>query len=407
MGTETKRMSKEELENLISGIVKNNVESAIGDAVKPLQDKQTAWLEEIKSKLSRKPDPENDQGLGVARAVRMLAMSKGDVDKAVKYAKKAQEKVWRDDIGESVERALMAGELDSGGFMLQPEFVQGMIPFLYARSVVRRAGPQVLPMNSGSLVLPKHTGSVTASYVGESEVISKTEPTGGQIVMTAKKLAAIVPMSNDLLRYDAGNQADVWVRNDLVRRIAVREDKAFLRDDGTEHKPKGMRYWVASGNVTNSNGTSATNIEDDIKTLINSLESNNVELQDSAFFMAPRSKNHLVNLRDANGNLIYPTMREAQPTLFGRPVFVTTNIPTNLGGGTESEVYLVNMMDAIIGESGGLEIEVDRSASYTSGGSLVSAFERDETLMRVIERHDFAMGHEESVAVIDQITWGA
>ena len=405
--TQKKTMTREDLLEMISGVVQETVPSAIEAAVNPLREQQTQWMEQIRSAAGRKPTPENDSGLGVARCLRALAVGKGDVERALKFAKKAQDKAWKDDLGDSVIKALMAGELDSGGFMLEPEFVAGMIPFLYARSVVRRAGPQVLPMNNGSLVLPKHTGSVTATYVGESQVISKTEPTGGQLVMTAKKLAAIVPMSNDLLRYDAGNKADTWVRNDLVRRIAVREDQAFIRGDGTSSTPKGMRYWVASGNVTASAGTSAANIETDIKVLINSLESNNVELQDSAFFMAPRSKNHLVNLRDSNGNLIYPSMREANPTLFGRPVYVTTNIPTNLGGGTATEIYLVNMMDAIIAESGGLEIEVDSSASYTVNNALVSAFERDETLMRVIERHDFAMGHEVSVAVISGVTWGA
>jgi len=400
-------LSREEFTEMVRGVVSETVTSQIENAVAPLRESQTNWMEQIK-KVANKPDAKNDHGIGVARTIRMLAAAKGDAERAAKLAKKALDSVWKDELGEKVQKQLMAGEFDSGGFLIRPEFADGIIPFLYARAVVRRAGPRVLPLNNGTLTMPKHTGSVTASYVGESQVISKTEPTGGQIIMTAKKLAAIVPISNDLLRFDAGNQADVWVRDDLVRRIAVREDQAFLRDDGTEHKPKGMRYWVASGNITASVGTSATNIETDIKTLINNLEQNNVALEDTVFFMAPRSKNHLVNLRDGNGNLIYPSMREAQPTLFGRPVFVTTNIPVNLGaGGNETEVYLVNMMEVVIGEAAGLQIEVDSSASYTSGASLVSSFERDETLVRAIEMHDFAVMHEEAISIINQITWGA
>ncbi len=123
--------------------------------------------------------------------------------------------------------------------------------------------------------------------------------------------------------------------------------------------------------------------------------------------MHPRSKNHLINLRDANGNLIFPEIRTASPTLYGWPVFVTTNIPVNLGAGTETEVYFVDMMDAIIAESSGLEIVVDSSAAYLEAGSLVSAFTRDETLMRAISRHDFAMRHDVSVAVKNVLTWGA
>jgi HK97 family phage major capsid protein len=167
-----------------------------------------------------------------------------------------------------------------------------------------------------------------------------------------------------------------------------------------------LRYWAAAGNITASAGTSSANIETDVKVAINSLESNNVDILDAVWFMAPRSKNHLINLRDTNGNLIYPSMRSSNPTLFDRPVYTTNSIPTNLGG-TGSELYLVNMLDVIIGESGGLQIEVDSGASYTDGNSLVSAFEKDQTVVRAIELHDLAVTHEQSVAVINNITWGA
>ena len=81
----------------------------------------------------------------------------------------------------------------------------------------------------------------------------------------------------------------------------------------------------------------------------------------------------------------------------------------NLGGGSnETELYLVDMNDAIIGEASDLEIAVDGSASYIDTGStLISSFTRDETLVRAIARHDFAMRHEESVAIKNAITWGA
>jgi HK97 family phage major capsid protein len=48
--------------------------------------------------------------------------------------------------------------------------------------------------------VPKITGGSTAGYVGENANITKTQPTTGQITLTFKKLAALVPISNDLLR---------------------------------------------------------------------------------------------------------------------------------------------------------------------------------------------------------------
>ena len=68
--------------------------------------------------------------------------------------------------------------------------------------------------------------------------------------------------------------------------------------------------------------------------------------------MHPSRKNHLRNLRDGNGNLIFPATRGPSPTLYGWPVMVTTSIPSDLGGGAnESEIYFVDMIYVFIGEA--------------------------------------------------------
>tara|TARA_R100000306_G_C4249420_1_gene79677 strand:- start:228 stop:401 length:174 start_codon:yes stop_codon:yes gene_type:complete len=55
-----------------------------------------------------------------------------------------------------------------------------------------------------------------------------------------------------------------------------------------------------------------------------------------------------------------------------------------------------------------LIISFSQEASYKDGaGEWVSAFQRDQTLVRVIAKHDFGPRHVESVAVGVGITWGA
>lgn len=403
-----KGVTKDALVGLIRDAVNGSdvIKEAVDAAVNPLKEQQTTWMEQLQEANKRREHDgtQNTNGIGLARFVRAAAFGRGDVQRAQYFC----EKVWDDSLGSAVSKALEVGDLTAGGALVPPEYAAELVELLRPRSVVRAAGARVLPMNQGSLTLRKQTAGSTASYVGESTDITKTEPTTGQIVMTSKKLAAIVPISNDLLAFSNNPTADEFVRDDLVQHIATREDQAFIRDDGTLDTPKGLRYWAQAANITASNGTSATNIENDFKDLINDLEGNDVRMLRPVWFMAPRSKNHLVNLRDANGNLIYPEIRTTTPTLYGWPVFTTTNIPTNLGGGgNETEVYLVDMMDAIIAEATGLEIAVDSSASYVESGSLKSAFSRDETLIRAITRHDFAVRHAESVAVKNTLTWGA
>jgi HK97 family phage major capsid protein len=406
-----KTLTKDELKDMIRDVVQDQVV----EALEPLKKQQTNWMDQIqqaataaeKQKVRDTASP--NKGIGAARFVRALAFGQGDLEKAKFFAKKA----WNDDLGDKIadkldfNKVMQAGDFTAGGFMIPEDFIPEIIELLRAFSIVRAANPRILPMPTGSLTIRKQTATAGTSYVGESVAITSTEPAGGQIRLTAKKLAAIVPVSNELLSFTSGPNADEFIRDDLVASIATREDQAFLRDNGLSETPKGIRNWALAANILTSAGTTATNIETDFKVLINALENNDVRLLRPVWFMHPRSKNHLFNLRDANGNLIFPEIRGPSPMLYGWPVFVSTNIPRNLGAGTETEVYFVDMIDAIIGEASTLEIQVDSSASYLDGSTLVSAFARDETLVRAISRHDFAMRHEESVALISNVTWGA
>jgi HK97 family phage major capsid protein len=397
-------LTREDLTSLIREVVQESIQPAL-EQVKAPQQKWGAYIMQSDSEKNapRKPGPQ-EKGMAAARYVRALAASQGNPEKAVWWAQKAYD----DELGDTVTKALAAGDFTAGGFMVPEDMSNDIIDLLRPSVVVRAAGAPVVPMPRGTLTLPKQTGDITATYVGENQNITKTEPTGGQIIMSAKKLAAVVPISNDLLDFAPGTSADMFVRNSLVRRIAVREDAAFIRDDGTAGTPKGLRYWAQTANVNASAGTSAANIETDFKDLLQDLEGNNVPMTRPVWIMAPRSKNHLLTLRDANGNLIYPELRMGSPTIHTYPVFTTNSIPTNLGGASnETEVYLVDMDQVLIGESGGMEIEVSREASYVESGSLVSAFSRDQTVIRTIMRHDFAAQYAEAIAIKNAITWGA
>ena len=121
--------------------------------------------------------------------------------------------------------------------------------------------------------------------------------------------------------------------------------------------------------------------------------------------MHSRSKTHLATVRDGNGNLMFPEIRGPSPTLHQWPVMTTTNIPNNLGGGgNETEVYFV---DAILGEVDAIEVELSREAAYkTTGGSVVSSFQRDQSLVRAKLLHDLVVRHQEAIAIKTGVTWG-
>lgn len=401
MTTENK-IGKEELKSLILETVSEKIDASVEKSVAPFKEQTSDWMKKINA-TSRDKDviEKGTKGIGAGRIVRALAAGKGDPARAAKFAAKA----WNDDLGDMIVKSLQAQDFDQAGALIPPTLEAEVIEYLRARVVVRAAGGRNVPLTNGTATFRKQTGTISAAYVGESQDIGITQPAVGQITLTARKLAAIVPISNDLLLYDASPAADAFVRDDLVSSIAVKEDVTFLYGVGTSDTPKGIRYWANAANVTNSNGTTATQIEADFKDLLNSLQTNNVPMRTPVFFMNPKAKNTLANLRDANGNLIYPETRGANPTVYGFPIFTSTSIPTNTGNGSQTEIIFADMSEVLIGDASGLAISMDSAASYVESGSLVSAFSRDETLIRAIARHDLGVRHDLSIAVKAAVGW--
>ena len=260
----------------------------------------------------------------------------------------------------------------------------------------------MLPLN-GSTLLPRLVSGTSAGYVGENTNIPKSEPTFGQLRLTERKLAVLVPISNDLIR-TSSPRADTLVRDDIVQGMSVTEDANFIRGLGTGNGPKGLRYWAHAGNVLDTTGATSAQIESDLARMVGALEGNNVMMVNPVWLMSSRSKNALYVRRDDAGALTFPEVREGR--LWGHPIFTTNSIPTNLGGGgNESELYLADMADVVLADANAIAIDVSDTAAYHDGATLVSAYSQDQTVIRAIARHDLAVRHDRSVAVLTGITW--
>lgn len=382
-------------------IVKDVVEEHLHDLQPNPDSAFKSFGDTIRQLVTPQIAPEKaDKGLMFGRLIRSLCAGKGDSDRALAWAKKQ----W--DENDPVIKALAAGDSTAGGFIVPPGYSAEIIELLTPMSIVRASGAVSMPMENGTLQMPKLTGGSAASYVGENEDLTESQPTFGMVNMTAKKLAVLVPLSNDLIRFSRPN-ADAVARNDTLRAMRVKEDIQFIRGVGSEFSPKGIQRWVPSGNAITVNATvNLANVTTDLGKLVLALVGADVAMTSPGWMMAPRTWNYLMNLRDSNGNFAFrPEMQ--QGTLWGFPFRMTSQIPINLSvtGSNESEVYLVDFADVMIGEAASLVIDTSTEASYVSGGSLVSAFSRDQTLIRVIAQHDLGMRHDESAAYLTDVDW--
>lgn len=306
---------------------------------------------------------------------------------------------------DAVVKALEASSLTGGGALINEEVSSDFIDLLTPRAVVRSFGTPVLPMSSGTLTIPKLTAASTAYYIGESRDATKSQQAFGAKKLTSRKLAVLVPISNDLLRR-GGARVNTIVRNDALRSAALKEDVTFIRAQGTEFTPKGLRYLAAADNVVAAQGTpTLTTVTEDLGNLVLLLEEANVAFTNPGWIFAPRTKQYLMTVRDGNGNYAFRA-EMLTGKLWGYPYRTTTQVPRNLGSGSDSEVYLADFDDVAIGQTLAIEVAVSTEASYKDeNDELVSAFSLDQTVMRLLLEHDIALRHDASVAVLTEVTW--
>lgn len=423
MATMTQEQLTEHIKGIVLPLIKDvagkdvadAVQRQVEDALKPLKDKQ-AGVDDVLSKLQEaaanggtgKPAEikQREQGSSVGRLIRATAAS-------IMYARSGQyrspEQIleqWGDKdlsklMAETREKAMAAGSLADGGAFIPTQFSQDVIELLRPQSAVRKLGPNVIPMPVGSVRIPKITGGTTAYYQGENANATASALTTGNVNLTWKKLTALVPMSNDLLRYSSPS-IDSIARDDVVRAIAQRENQAFLRDNGTESAPRGMRYWAPAANIVNSAGTSLANMVTDLGAALLALMNANIPEGRWAWIISPRNWISLMTIQNANGFFVFRD-EMMRGTLWGLPFASTTQQP---GSSTTGEMTLVNMADAVIGESQSLIIDASQEAAYVdSSGTMTAAFAQDQTVIRAITEHDFAMRRAESVYVIANMSW--
>lgn len=342
------------------------------------------------------------RGIRLARCVRAFAARKGDLREAAKFALET----YSDPIA---ARALSASSAVGGGFLIAESLSQDMIEFLRPQAVVRSLNPVEVPLINGALNIPKMTAGTSASYIGENQNLPITGAQFGMVRMVAKKLAAVIPISNDLIRYQSLN-SDTIVRDDLAAAIAQREDLAFIRDQGSNYTPTGLRYQVAAANVVAANAL-VGNPTGDMQAVIKSLEGQKLALRRANItfrrfgrIMSPRTEYYLKNLLTVNGVYVFRQEME-NGKLLGDPYKVTTQIPENLVDGTQTEIYAADFADVLIGQVPTMVMEVSSDATYFDGAQLQSAFSLDQTVIKCIMEHDLGVRRQESLHVLTGVTW--
>ena len=335
-------------------------------------------------------EPAVEGSITAARYVKLLALHNGDM---VRVAQTSEKMYPQDERLNETVKALSATVPSEGGFMVPEALASELIMPLYNGLSVMKAGARRLPMPNGNLTVARMDTSASVGYIGENENAAKTQQVYGDVKLSAKKLAALIPVSNDLLR-SSSIAADMFIRDDLIQKMQEKMDYMALYGIGSAHSPAGLSGLLPSGQILGSSSTAFTNdlpIE-----LCGKLWGANVPMRQPYWLINGQTKAYIMNLKTTTGAYIYRDEMVRDNTINGIPFIVSNQVAWTDDTTDYVDIFLGDFSEFLIGEQMGLEIETSREAAYYDGSNTVSAWQRDQTLIRAISLHDFAVRHTAS-----------
>jgi HK97 family phage major capsid protein len=296
--------------------------------------------------------------------------------------------------------------------LLPVNYGRRLIELLRPASVITSLpGVRSLPLLNGNLTMPRQSAAATANYTAEMANIATSEPDTDSIVLSAKKLTAMVIASGEMLRR-SDPSADAMIRDDMIQVVGLKKDVTFLRNTANlTTTPKGLKYFAdqdtAAGVVVSNQTVNLANVTSDLGKVILKLRNVNTPFRNPVWILSPRSERFLMDLRDGNGNIAFPEMERGMLRQF--PYRVSTQVPDNLttDAVTEcSEIYFVDASEILIGDTPTYELQVSTEAAYHDGTNIQASFSQDAAVFRLITEHDLQLRHTRSVAMLSKVIWG-
>ena len=306
-------------------------------------------------------------------------------------------------LAETMLKALAEATPSAGGYLVPRELANEVLMLLRARSAVMRMNVTIVPVKKELAVAYLASGG-SASYVAENARIPVSEQTfGEEVLLRPKQLAALIPVSNRLLR-DASETPDVdrIIRLDLAEVLALRADLAFLRGTGSASEPVGIANLagLTPGPDLGMNGD--TPDYDVLKDTVAAMRAINAPFLNPGWIFHPRLLSTLEKMKDAEGRyladagLLSFDATGGGGTLLGFRFATTTQIPITITTGTSTDTtdlyFSSDWQECWVGENEEFGIEMSSEAAYTvDGTNWNSAFQQNQTLFRAVMHHDIGL----------------
>jgi len=275
----------------------------------------------------------------------------------------------------------------TGGYVARREISDRLIEPLFAREVVMAAGAQIERMDGiETLSVYKDLSNIQAYWTGEHQVAGQSTPKFGVVHLSLRELVAEVRVSSRLLK---SNSVDLEnrLREQIGRKMRLRMDKSFLLGTGAKPseagnsgtEPLGVLNISGVGTKTLATDGKYPQFPADLAAATKALKAADVEPSETwAWIVHPSLAEDLNDQTDTSGQ---PLMREnwsgqARPTWRSYPYYETSQIPTNLTVGSNSDNSLIFFGDwqyCVVGLGADVRIAVNDSVYFRERDVLIQA----------------------------------
>lgn len=277
-----------------------------------------------------------------------------------------------------VTKAQNVGSNAAGGYLV-PVTLDGAI-----RKKLRYVSPlrqiaTVIENMPANLNLPSENALPTVYWAAEGAAGTDSGSTFDLNNLVPHKLIGLDTMTHETLVDAATNESvQNFVLDRFTLALSLAENDAFTNGDGTD-RPFGFRSSaITPSSVAQAGTTVGSLVYTDLTGLKYAL--NAAYRQLGVFVTSGSGMQKLENLKDSQGRpLFLPSIVEGRPDqLLGRPIYEVSEVPSNLGVGTNAtEVWFGLFTNYIIGDREALRVDV---------GTNGSDFAADKLTLRVIKR---------------------
>jgi HK97 family phage major capsid protein len=300
----------------------------------------------------------------------------------------------------------ISGISDSvGGYLIPEELRSEILRVAQGQYGLARSEMRYLPFTGpgNERRIPALASSVSVSWTDEAGKKKSTAPTFDIVHQTLKKLAAIVPMTEEIIE-DSTINLTALVAELFAEAVAKEEDLQFFNGDGSP--------WTGilnngKVNVVNTLTTDPRDVTaEDLLALVDATPSG--ALSGAKFYMHRSVFSKVRSLREGEGKdgvylVQQPTATE--PTnIWGYPVVTSDAFPLATETGQDQPFVLFGNLKqaAIFGDKQQLRVKMLDQATVRNSGdtSDINLAEQDMVAVRIVERVGYVLALPEAVSVL-------